>query len=305
MRVAVRAAVAAAVLLGVSVPGTAFAARGEPGWTARPAAGAGARPGGDARPYFYLEGAPGAVLEDELALSNPSDRARTVRLRGAGVWSAWIAFAADEVRVPPRTRADVPFTVTVPPGAVPGDHPGAVVAAADGREARVRVHLRVGGPALSALTVEDVAVTGRGGATVIRYAVVNRGNTALTPDLAVRADGVLGDVLRREARPLRVRLLPGQRLELTERWPDAPALDAVDVRLTVTAGGGAHGEATASARFVPWPQVWGAALGALLLGAAAPALRAVRGRRTGPPDEPATDEATGTERHLARAGVGS
>ncbi|MCP3820512.1 hypothetical protein NLX86_21170 [Streptomyces sp. A3M-1-3] len=300
------AVLAAAVLLCALAPGTAFAARGEPAWTAEPAVGAAARPGGDGRPYFYLEGAPGAVLEDKLALSNPSDRARTVRLRGAG---PWIAFAADEVRIPPRTRADVPFTVTVPPGAVPGDHPGAVVATADGREAEVRVHLRVSGPTLSALTVEDVAVTGQGDATTIRYALVNRGNTVLTPRLAVRAEGLFGDVLRRGPRALPVELNPGQRLERTERWPDAPALDAVGVRLTVTAGGGAHGEATASVSFVPWPQVLWTGLGVLLLGAAGLARRVVRRRRTRSPDEPAVDEESseksGREGQLARAGVGS
>ncbi|MEV6649419.1 hypothetical protein [Streptomyces sp. NPDC051219] len=301
------AVLAAAALLCVLAPGPAFAARGDPAWTAEPAAGAGARPGGDGRPYFYLEGAPGTVLEDKLALTNPSDRARTVRLRGAG---GWIAFAADEVRIPPRTRADVPFTVTVPPGAVPGDRPGAVVATADGREAGVRVHLRISGPTLSALTVEDVTVTGRGGAITIRYALVNRGNTTLSPSLAVRAEGLFGEVLRRKARALPVELQPGQRVALTEGWPDAPALDAVGVRLTVTAGGGARGEAAASAGFVPWPQVLWTGTGVLLLGATGFVLRAVRRRRKTPPrspNDPAAGEEAGTQKELARAraGVGS
>lgn len=59
------------------------------------------------------------------------------------------------------------------------------------------------GPTLSALTVEDVSVSGRGRTAAIRYTLVNRGNTVLAPRLAVRADGLFGPVLRRAARTLR------------------------------------------------------------------------------------------------------
>lgn len=168
----------------------------------------------------------------------------------------WLALASAEVRIPPRTRADVPFAVTVPAGAAPGDHPAALVASGGGREAGVRVQVRVAGPVLPALTVEDVRVDK--GRSLIRYALVNRGNTTLDPSLAVYADGVFGQPLRRPARPLPVELLPGQRVELTEPWRHPPALDRVEVRLTVTAAGAARSEATASAVFVPWGPVAGA-----------------------------------------------
>ncbi|MCB5907531.1 COG1470 family protein [Streptomyces pinistramenti] len=243
--------------------------------TAAPAAGSGTGAGDRGRTYFYLEGGPGTVMKDRLALTNPADRARTVRLHGADT-GAWLVPAAKEVRIPARTRATVPFTVTVPGDATPGDHSGTLIAEDGGRKMSVRIHLRVTGPALSALTVENVSVTGRGDTTVIHYALVNRGTTVLTPRLAVRADGVFGPVLRRAARTLPVRLSPGQRVERTETWPDPPALDAVDVRLTATAGGGAHG--TAEARYTPVPRgpLGGAAL-VLVAGAGGWAVR--RGRR--------------------------
>ncbi|MEU6312427.1 hypothetical protein [Streptomyces sp. NPDC047014] len=190
-------------------PGPAAAAG--PGWSAEPAA---ARPG--ARPYFYLQGAPGSVLEDRLALVNTTDRERTLTLRGAEAGEgtegtgeradagtgagSWISFGAGAtVRVPPRTRAVVPFTVTVPPASPPGEHPAAVIAAEPGHEAAVRVHLRVSGPTLAALTVEDVAVRGEGAAAVVAYTLVNRGNTALAPEVSLRAEGAFG------ARPGRAR----------------------------------------------------------------------------------------------------
>nr|WP_308296256.1 hypothetical protein [Streptomyces sp. ISL-96] len=281
-------AAAAAVL-----PPSAAAADGGPPWTAAPS--------GDGRPYFYLEGVAGTVFEDTLSLTNPGSEPRTVGLRGTGKGAgAWIVLATPELKIPPRTRAEVPFTVTVPPGAAPGDHTGAIVASGAGRETDVRVHLRVSGPRLAALTVEDVTVSSQGDGAVIAYALVNRGNTTLTPRLAVRAEGLAGgDLLHRAPRTLPERLAPGERVERTEPWPDAPALDAATVRLTATAAGGARGEATASASFVPWPTVTGAAL--LVLAAGGAAARHVRRRRT-PPTTP-TAPPTTPERHLAQAGA--
>ncbi|MEU5214298.1 hypothetical protein [Streptomyces sp. NPDC020742] len=278
-RTVVRGAVlaTAAVLL---APAAAGAAPADRGWSAAPAPGAGAEPGPQDRPYVYLEGTPGTVLTDRLALSNPTGRPVTVRLRGSGSpVGGWLRPASTTVRVPPRTRAAVPFTVTVPRGAAPGAYRGAVVAdggGGEGRRAVVPVHLRITGATLSALTVENVTVSGRGSAAVIRYTLVNRGNTTLTPRLAVRAEGVTGTLLRRTARTLPVRLRPGQSLDLTERWPDPPALDAVEVRLAVTAAGGAGGSATASYPALPW----GAGIGAaLVLVAGTAGLVAVRLRR--------------------------
>ncbi|MFG2830681.1 hypothetical protein ACGFWI_24955 [Streptomyces sp. NPDC048434] len=274
-------ATAAVLLCPAAAVARPAAAPAPPGWSAAPAPGDGAEPSAQDRPYFYLEGAPGTVMGDRLSLSNPTGRAVTVRLRGSGPGS-WLTLASKEVKVPPRTRAGVPFTVTVPRDATPGDHPGVLIATgggtgsgAGGRDA-VPLHLRVTGPTLSALTVEKVAVRARGGAAVIRYTLVNRGNTVLRPRLAVHADGLFGPVLRRAARTLPTALRPGQGVDLTEKWPDPPGLDAVDVRLTVTAGGGAHGSATVPYTAVPW----GAAAGpALLLAAGAGGLVVVRRRR--------------------------
>jgi hypothetical protein len=161
--------------------------------------------------------------------------------------------------------------MSVPAGAVPGDHPGAILASGGGRSSAVRVQLRVGGPTLSALTVEHVTVSGGR----ISYELVNRGNTVLVPRLTVHAGGVFGTVLDRAPRTLPVELLPGRRITLREPWPDTPALDSVDVRLTVTAAGGARDTASASARFVPRAPLAGAGAGLVALAA----LFAVRRRR--------------------------
>ncbi|MFF7164426.1 hypothetical protein ACFZBP_24230 [Streptomyces sp. NPDC008086] len=237
--------------------------------TATAAEGWSVAPSGGGRPSFYAEGAPGTVLEDTVSVTNRGAAPVTVRLHGTGVP---VAFADSRVRVPARTRAEIPFTVTVGAGAAPGDRSGEIVARdSGGRTRSSALRLRVTGPELSALTVEQVAVHAEG----ITYVLVNRGTTALVPSLAVRADGVLGRLLDRAPRPLPVELPPSSRTKLTEPWPDRPALDAVDIRLTVTAAGGAGDTAQVSARFVPWGAVAGTA-GAL---ATAGALFAVRRRR--------------------------
>ncbi|WP_240139050.1 COG1470 family protein [Streptomyces sp. MUM 178J] len=295
-----------AAAAGAAAPGARAAGDG---WSAVPASGDGA----EGRPYAYLEGAPGTVLEDRLSVVNRADRPLAVTLSTADGIGDWIALAAPRVTVPPRTRADVPFSVTVPGGAPPGEHTARIVVRSDtgtasraqkartqqvrtqqareqqareqeareqqarvqqARTQEVRIRLRVAGPTLAALTVEDVSIR----AGEIHYTLVNRGNTVLAPRLALHAEGLFGTVLDRTARALPLRLRPGQRAELTEPWPGPPSLDSVDVRLTVTADGraarGVRAEAEASAVFAAWP--WAAAGCALAAGAAYGAARLLR-----------------------------
>ncbi|MGN9756621.1 hypothetical protein [Streptomyces sp. SD31] len=225
--------------------------------TATAAEGWSVAPSGGGRPYLYAEGEPAAVLQDAVSVTNRGGEPVTVRLHGTG---APVIFAEPEVRIPARTRADVPFSVTVPEG----DRTAEIVARdTDGRTQRLRLHVRASVPPVAALTVEQVSVRADG----ITYELVNRGTTTLTPRLSVHADGVFGAVLDRTPRTLSVDLPPGSRTNLTEPWPDRPALDAVDVRLTVTAAGGAGDTAQVSVRFVPWGTLTGAAavIGALFV----------------------------------------
>ncbi|MFE0702477.1 hypothetical protein [Streptomyces sp. NPDC058872] len=231
-------------------------------WTATPAAG---------RPYAYLEGPAGSVLQDTLSLTNPGGAPLTVRLTGQG---APVSFAEPTVTVPARTRADVPFAVTLAADAPPGEHRGTVRAEAAGREVRVDLRLRVSGPRLAALTVEDVRFDEVAGS--LRYTLVNRGSTVLAPRLAVRAEGLFGTVLDRPERSLQLVLRPGERAARTEPWPDPPALDSVTVRLTATAPGAAPSTARVRAAFAPGPAPTGATV--LLLAAAGGVGHAARRR---------------------------
>ncbi|MFF5704199.1 WxL protein peptidoglycan domain-containing protein [Streptomyces sp. NPDC012794] len=237
--------------------------------------------------------------------------------RDVGTWVALAPEAAATVTVPPRGRRDIPFTVKVPEDAVPGDHVGGIVALntqVEGvreegrvqvgvqRQVGARLYFRVPGPLTPGLSVEDVRVT-RGAPLLpwvkdaratITYTLVNRGNVVLGPTVAVSAEGLFGRrLLDRPARDRKVVLLPGQRIELTEPWPDSPQLDRVSV--TVRAGASGYPdlapEAGTDFLAVPWP----AAGAALLLAGAAVALPVLRRRRR------ADAEEAESEPDLARA----
>ncbi|WP_406009017.1 DUF916 domain-containing protein [Streptomyces sp. NBC_00637] len=270
-----------------------------------------------ARPYFYVSADPGQSIEDKVVVANKTDEPLTFRLYAADAYNtardggfavkslgekmrgvgAWAELPKDRVTVPGRATVTVPFTVRVPEGAEPGDHPGAIVALdervaqGDGgvalgvqRAVGARVYLQVGGPTLPALAVENVRIShdqplvpGLGDSTAtISYTLHNTGNVTLVPKVELKASGLFGrTLLTRDLTKLPSQLLPGQRVRLTERWAGAPQLDWTDVRLTATAKN-TNESATASFVAVPW----------LVVGVVAAAIAAGAGflirRRRGP-----------------------
>ncbi|MFD9453096.1 WxL protein peptidoglycan domain-containing protein [Streptomyces sp. NPDC059985] len=228
--------------------------------------------------------------------------------KDVGAWIALAPEAATTVTVPAKGRKDIPFTVKVPADATPGDHVGGIVAlntAVEGvrrdgkvqvgvkRSVGARLYFRVPGPVTAGLSVEDVRVTrsapvvpwlGDARAT-ITYTLVNRGNVVVEPRVTISAQGLFGrEVLDRAAKATGLVLLPGQRAELSEAWPDAPQLDWVDVKVSAdaTAHPDLRSESGTDFLAVPWP----AAGAALLLTAAATAFLILRRRRRAVPEHP-------------------
>ncbi|WP_051806742.1 WxL protein peptidoglycan domain-containing protein [Streptomyces sp. NRRL F-2664] len=203
------------------------------------------------------------------------------RPKDVGAWISLAPEAAGTVTVPAKGRKDIPFTVQVPADATPGDHVGGIVAlgtAVEGvqqdgkvqvgvkRSVGARLYLRVPGPVTPGLSVEDVRVSRsapllpwvQDARATVSYTLVNRGNVVVGPEVAISAEGLFGRrVLDRPGRELQLALLPGQRIELTEPWPDAPQSDWVTVR--ITAGAAAHPGLVSRAESdfvaVPWPAV--------------------------------------------------
>ncbi|MER6029689.1 DUF916 domain-containing protein [Streptomyces sp. NPDC001851] len=270
-----------------------------------------------ARPYFYLSADPGQTVTDKVAVQNKTGGPLTFRLYAADAYNTardggfavrtlrermlgvgvWARVAKSRVTVPGHRTVTVPFTLRVPEGAEPGDHPGAIVALDERvdrgsgslalgvqRAVGARVYLRVSGPTLPALSVGHLhighhqpLVPGLGASTAtVSYTLRNTGNVTLDPKVELRARGLFGrTLLDRELSRVPSQLLPGQRVRLTETWSGAPQLDRADVTLTASAPG-TRQSASASFLALPWLVaalvfVAGAATGVLLV-------RARRGR---------------------------
>lgn len=127
---------------------------------------------------------------------------------------AWIAPELSEVTVPPGGTADVPFALTIPDDALPGDHAAGIVAsrlvdATEGSGARIkldervgaRVYLRVFGAIEPALTLTDVRLDHSATwfpfsrqPTRLSYRVENPGNVALSVYVDIEITDAFGDV---------------------------------------------------------------------------------------------------------------
>ncbi len=230
----------------------------------------------DQRPYIAYEVAPGTVVYDHVAVLNIDDQPIDLALYsgdtlqgddgGIGVRSqqeqnldmgSWISFdEAGPVDVGPQVEGKgfgytvVPFTVTVPPDAQPGDHMGAVVASmttvgqggegspelAFEQRVALRIYLRVAGDLAPGLVIDDLHATwqrqgwlGRGAITVT-YTLHNTGNVLYGVEPSVRFAGPLGIGAHAVAGDKVADLLPGASVKQTVTYDGAWSL----VRNTVT-----------------------------------------------------------------------
>ena len=250
------------------------------------------------RDWFIYTLDPGDVFGDTVAVSNLSDEpirfditpTDAISVADTGGFAAlknpadsvgvgtWIELAEGDYTVEPGERIDVPFSVTVPEDAEPGDHVGAILALdADGPgfdpegapeglsfdvnfRLGARVYVRVGGPVSPALRIDDLSVDHDGDQAIVTWEVSNTGNLRLEPTAEVRVTGWFGRTVARA---------PVQ--ELPELIPDAnyvgatvldgmSSLEPLTAHVVVTAP---EVEAERSLRFAPYP--WLLLLGLLLL----------------------------------------
>ncbi|MFF3063611.1 DUF916 domain-containing protein [Oerskovia sp. NPDC057915] len=280
---------------------------------------------GTERPNYAYALEPGASLDDGIIVSNYTQGPLTFRVYAAdgfmtdageldllpageesSALGAWVSFAGEEVTVDGGDSVVVPFTVTVPADATPGDYAAGVVSSllvenAEGvsvdRRLGSRMHLRVAGDLVPAVVLDDVSVTYDGtlnpfaaGDATVTFTVTNDGNTRLAAGQVVRVAGPWGAGAQSAPRVELPELLPGTSVTRTVTvdgvWPLGRV--SADVRVTaevVTAIGATDADtvpfvapatASASTLAVPW-----AALALLVLLVAGVVLwrRAARRRR--------------------------
>lgn len=256
----------AAALLAVTAPVPAHAA-GNGRWAVVPTPPD--KPGPAPRQYFFLESPPGRTVIDSVRVANLTDRPMTLRLYGADAFNtsadggfgllpqterqqgigAWTQLGLAEVVVPAKRQTDIPFTITVPANAPPGDHVGGVVAAestpsgqlADGgmsvgvtHAVAARVYLRVSGPTVPGLAVEDLAAD----PGELAYTLANTGNIHLVPELTVTSSGLFGHTVTAAGPGSQLDLVPGARTRLRAALRGVWPVDVVTTTVTATAEGG-------------------------------------------------------------------
>jgi hypothetical protein len=221
-------------------------------WSVQPSSAKGP----DGRDFIIRRAAPGETLTDYVGITNPTTRPLTFSVYGTDAYNtddgsfallpaaekatdigSWIALGAREYTVPANTRLDVPFSISVPVNATPGDHAGGVITSiaeeavdAQGQKVLVdrrvaaRVYLTVAGAIAPTLKIDTVRLEYTqssnptdGGEMTVRYLVRNTGNLRLSGAGAVRVTGPFGWQLARTEAMEIPELLPGGAVTVTEK----------------------------------------------------------------------------------------
>ena len=170
---------------------------------------------------------------------------------------SWVSLAQENVTVPAGQQVTIPFTLTIPPGALPGDHIGGIAVSsratsttANGnrvivdRRTGVRLYLRVRGELRSNLVVENLKASYRasfnpwGGRLSVRYRIVNRGNVRQAGTYRAELAGAFGSGRHRLPETAFPELLPGQSVEVFQVANGIPAYFVATARIDITPSAG-------------------------------------------------------------------
>ncbi|WP_327290496.1 WxL protein peptidoglycan domain-containing protein [Streptomyces sp. NBC_01198] len=223
--------------------GPAAAAGGDVTWTVRTAANT----FGADRSSFSYSVNPGGQVKDTMTVANRGKAPLTLAVYASDGYTtgngqldlltrdkksvgigAWVRAGRADVVVKPGQSADVPFTVTVPANATPGDYVGGILTSLKQPDAEqgitvdrrlgIRIAVRVSGALKPSLAVENLHTHYSGtldpfakGDATVTYTVHNTGNAVLSAEQAVSVSGPFGwlrtDAAEIEAPPA---LLPGE-----------------------------------------------------------------------------------------------
>ncbi|MGD8194391.1 WxL protein peptidoglycan domain-containing protein [Herbiconiux sp. P18] len=339
-------AVTALVALGLLIApaGIAHAADGDADWAVRTATN---DQGSDRTSYSYALD-PGTSVEDTLVVVNHGAEALDLGVYAADGYTtdsgqfdvvvggaestavgAWLHSANPTVHLEPGATADLPFTLTVPENATPGDYAGAIVTSlaqtddAQGinvdRRLGIKVSLRIGGDLTPGLAVENMHVDYDGGwlpfvagDATVGYTLHNTGNAVITAEQAAGVSGPFGWFQAdAEAIPAAPQLLPGESWTVSVPVSGVPPLFLLTATATVApvvldASGSTTSLDPVSAEATGWAVPWTLVITGLVVLALVAA--AIVLRRRGRAARAAREDARvkqAVEKALATAGAGS
>lgn len=248
----------------IFVPLSAQAIDG-PSWSVGPVDDA----AGATRANFAYELDPGAVIEDSIAVTNDGSADLTLDIYPADAFTtregnidvltsgaesvdggSWVSVSATTVTLAPGEEAVVPFTLSVPADATPGDHPAGIVTSlrTDDPAAQVqvdrrlgsRMQIRVSGELVPAVEISSPTVSFSGqwnpfasGAVTVDYSLTNTGNTRVTATSAVNVAGPFGIAAVGTAPEQLSEVLPGSTIDVSETLDGVAALGWLSGTVTV------------------------------------------------------------------------
>lgn len=225
---------------------------------------------GSNRPKFTYTAKPGEQLTDGIDISNKGRQKITLKIYAADGFTteaggfdlltpekrskgigAWVTPGVSQVTIPAHQQVQIPFTMTIPENATPGDHLGGIVTVLDQqdpsgsgnlihRRVGLRIETRVSGDVRSQLRIEDLKLGYSGsnpfgsGRATLSYTVHNTGNTVLGGLQKAEIAGGLGLWSRTVDLARLPSLLPGETWDAKATVDDAHAMLWVTAKVTVT-----------------------------------------------------------------------
>ncbi len=240
------------LLLTAAAP--APAARAEDGgvaWTVKTADNA----NGAGRANFTYDVEPGAVISDTMVVVNTGTEPLPLAVYAADAFTAssgeidvlvdgspsvgagtWVQVDTGTLELSPGQSADIPFRISVPADARPGDHSAGIVTSLTSADASAslsvdrrlgtRINLRVAGELTPAAQVGEVQAEYlpswnpfAPGTVTIRYRLANTGNTRLTGTETVTASGAFGLLDATTAPTQLSEIIPGSVVDVVREVP--------------------------------------------------------------------------------------
>jgi hypothetical protein len=256
-------------------------------WALTPAGGDDVT-GAGTRPDLSYTGDPGTVIEDAVTLYNLGNQQLTFAVYAADAYNgpdgaldlqtasqtptdvgSWVRLEQELITVPPGRKLTIPFTLTIPDSARPGDHIGAILAASEAvgpdeddqlvavdRRTGTRLNVRVSGPLRAELAITGLAADFEAGANPIagsmhvRYRIENRGNVRMSGTHVVSASGLFGLGRKSLGETEFSELLPGSSIDVEQSIDGVPTLfvASAEVELEPRPGGDGLTNAPSSRR---------------------------------------------------------
>lgn len=249
------------------------------------------------RTNFTYGAQPGQVLEDSYIVLNDGTVPQDITIAATDAFNAedgsfslldvnipavdvgtWVTFEglpSQVITLQPGATKVVPFRVSIPADARPGDHVGGVLAtvsSVDGqvklaRRVATRLYVRVAGDLQTGLTVSGLSsryqpsLNPFAGDLVLTYTVQNTGNVSLGSRTVASVSGLFGIPLSGKVEFMVPELLPGATHDVTTVvpgvwqwvWMNAKlSLVGVDTNETMTAGVMPTATREASTWAMPW-----------------------------------------------------